>query len=391
MFRFPAWLLRTFSALAFAAPASAQTGSAAPPLLWQAESVKSIAIASNGACVAARTESRIRVMDDQGRQIWETPEQPAITHGLGTHAVSPTCDWIAVFLHDGTPDSRPLELVRRDGSRVTVPISAAADVNPPSVRSLDISPDGQWLAVGFEANQLWIVSRDGAVRSRMISLQGAGVTARFVAEGRQVLRTGWFDAGVVDLDGRWVMKHNSRQLDASRNLDLFAALTASMHGPQHGEIAILNAAGKPVWQGSGYDASMAIAPDGCFVVFASRTASPNQPKQPPFPAVPELNETPEIWVRDRAGIVLAHQPFAGRVVGVSNDSTCILAARDYSGTERMPERQRPWLAGYSRDLKPVWRIENLSGDQTVNANLLADLEGGTLRVWRLPDCGRQGQ
>jgi hypothetical protein len=375
-----------------ACPAIAQTGPAVPPQLWQAklpEQVVSVALAPNAACVAVRTRSRAHVFDSKGNQSWETPEILSSAYEPGVLAVSPQCDWVAVFRPAEDPESFALQIVRRNGASTSVPLAAAIDVNGPHVNTLEISPDGQLLAVGFRTGYLWIVSREGVVRTRVGPGEGAtnaGVTARFSADGKHVVRTGWFDTGLMNPDGTWVWKHDSRELRASRKLDLFAALRAPMHGPQYGEIAILDSSGKTMWNGSGYDASMAVAPDGTFVAFVSKTESADQPTQPPFPLVPGLNETPEIWIRDRNGKVLAHGPFAGRLIDVAGASNCILAVEDRFGRGPSSGVVPLWFAGFDSSLKEVWRIDGTRYPQVVAADLMIDFQGDTIRAYHIPDC-----
>ncbi len=369
-----------------ALPCNAQTGSSESPLLWQAsvpEPVLAVSVAANAACVAVRTAFRIHVLGGKGEQSWESPELISAKYpDLGMHAISPQCDWVAVFRPAEDPESYVLQIIGRGGVSTTVPLAAAINVNGPFIRTLDFSADGKLLAIGFDTGYLWVVSRDGKVRMRVGPLEGKGVDAQFDADGKRILLSGWFNNGVMNLDGTWVWKHRSRNLMASDKFDLFAALTAPMHGPQYGDVAILDANGKELWNGSGYDASTAIAPNGAFVAFVSRTEKANQPTQPPFPVVPELNDTPEIWIRDRTGKVLAHGPFPARVAGVSDDGSCILATRDGLSSEPGP----PWLAGFNDKLQEVWRIENLNSYPVVTADLLPDHQGKTVRIYRIPTC-----
>ena len=268
-----------------------------------------------------------------------------------------------------------------------MPLGAASDVNGPNIRTLDISPDGQLLAIGFETGYLWIATRDGVVRTRVGPLQGKGVDARFAGDGKHVLLTGWFNDGLMNLDGTWVWQYGARNLIGDRKSDLFVALTAPMHGPDYGQIAILDARGKELWSGPGYDASMAIAPNGDFVAFVGKTEKADQSKEPPFPLSPELNATPEIWIRDRNGKELAHGTFPARVIGVSGDSSCILAAPDYSGGRPVPDPRPSWIAGFNPGLKEIWRLDVSAVDsRRVATALLFDFQGDTIRAWRIPPC-----
>jgi len=371
--------------------ASAQTVPATPRPIWEAklpERVEAVSVASNGACVLAGTKSQFQVIDRNGLRIWEARLENTPQNSSRNFAVSSTCDWIAAFRTADVHASFAIEIIRKDGTRKSVALAAADGVNGPLVRSLDISPDGKFLAIGFETNYLWIVSREGDVRTRVGPLQASSVEARFTTDSRRVLLTGFFSTGLMDLNGKWIWKSESRDLIASRDSDLFAGLTAPMHGPQGGDIVILDAAGKVLWKEFAWDASMAIAPNGKFVVFTRNTVSPNQPTQPPFPISPVLNNTPEISIRDRAGKELAHGPFAGQLAGVSSDSSCVLVKWGrYSLTQPITPT-RNWLAGWNRDLKEVWRwnIEGFAPFFEVNSDVVFDWNGDTIRAYRLPTC-----
>jgi len=384
-------LLLAIGAVALVIPAVAQTNLANPQQLWQAklpERIVSVSPASNGGCIAVRTNSRIYVLDRDGHRSWETAEILSSSYELGVQAISTTCDWIAVFYHLDSPESFTLQIVRKDGATTKVPLAAATGVNGPYISTLDISPDGQLLAIGFETNYLWVVSREGAVRTRVGPLQGGGATVKFAEDSRHLLLTGLFSTGLMNLDGTWVWKSESRNLAGSRNLDLFAGLTAPMHGPQGGDVVILDAAGKVLWKDFAWDASMAVAPNASLVVFTANTVSPNQPTQPPYPNAPLLNDIPEIWVRDRAGNVIAHGPFEGRLAGVSSDSSCVLVVQ---GRYTLTQGKTPplvWLAGFNRSLKEVWRVESLTPYPLVASNLLFDVNADTIHAYLIPTCGK---
>jgi len=377
--------------------ASAQTTAVTPVPNWQMklpERIEYVSVAPDAACVAARTASRIHVIYRSGRKAWDATLKSSAQFPIQKHAVSPTCDWIAVFTTADDHASFGMEIIRMDGTRKSLSLASADGVNGPLVQSAEISPDGKLLVIGFESNYLWIVSRGGAIQARLGPLQASGVSARFTADSTRVLLTGFFSTGMMDLKGKWDWKSESRELIASRNFNLIAGLTAPMHGPQGGDIVILDGDGRFLWKDFAWDASMAIAPNGKFVVFTRKTVSANQPKEPPFPISPVLNNTPEISIRDRVGKELANGPFAGRLAGVSSDSSCVLVRWGrYSPTQPMPPT-RDWLAGLDRSLKEVWRwnIESFSPFSEVNSNsgmtsdLVFDWNGDTVRAYRIPSC-----
>src|SRR5262245_30025366 len=78
----------------------------APQKLWESTypgRVLSLAIAPGATCVAALTETTAEVRNEAGRPVWASPivgDKQDI--GFGRIAVSPQCDWTAVFLSRNT-------------------------------------------------------------------------------------------------------------------------------------------------------------------------------------------------------------------------------------------------------------------------------------------------
>jgi hypothetical protein len=378
--------------LTFATQSGAQGAAATPALLWQMklpEGIVSLATARNGACVAVRTRSRVYVLDGKGNRSWETADVLSAEFENGVHAVSPQCDWVAVSWPSNDPTAHGLLIVGRNGASKRVPLEAAINVNGPYINTLDVSPDGKLLVVGFATGYLWIVTRDGEVRTRVGPLQGAGVRARFTSDGSHVLVTGWFNDGLMNLDGTWAWEYRTRELLASGSYDRFAALTAPMHGRQYGDVAMLDASGKELWTVPVQDAAIAMAPDGSFIALSGKSEKADQPTEPPFPIAPLLNATPEIWIHGRDGKVLAHEELQARVIGVTGDSSCVLVAPDYSDGTTPSNARHQWIAGFNRSLKETWRLDvSMPDSRRVVDDLLFDYTGNELRAYRIPSCER---
>jgi hypothetical protein len=368
------------ASLPFAVLLSLQTPSRvpAPQKLWESTypgRVLSLAIAPGGTCVAALTETTAEVRNEAGRPVWASPivgDKQDI--GFGRIAVSPQCDWTAVFLSRNT---RPplLQIFARNGARVSISLDSMVglDPNASTVSSLAISPDGKLLAVGFEAGRLWIVTKSGGLQNRFGPLEAPQIDAEFAPDSRRLIMKGWFASGLMRLDGQWDFRTPARNFSASRNLSLFATLTAPMHGPQSGDIAILDSAGKVLWKEMAWNASMAIAPDASFVVFAT-TAARSQ-RSTGSASTPDLGGTPDIRVRDKTGKVVSQRAFDGAVVGVSSDSKCIL----------LHQTSNQDLIAVNRQLVETWRLRN-AREPRHQGTLIMELDGNTIRASRMPGC-----
>ncbi len=244
--------------------------------------------------------------------------------------------------------------------------------------------DGSLLAVGMSPPSIMIVERSGTVAKRIGPITDtAQVGLEFTVDGKHLLRTGWFGTGLMTIDGKWVWKSDSRNLAASRDLKLFAGVSAPMHGPQYGDVTLLDNAGKILWQQHAWDAQMAVAPSGTFAAFRSTPESPNQPTVPPFPVAPVPADTPELSLRDRTGKLLAHREFSGILRGISSASSCILAlAPKYQSSLASFA-----IVGLNRQLKEVWQI---SAEQASDWDLTSDYfllaKGNSVSAYKLPSC-----
>ena len=260
------------------APSSVPT----PQKLWETtlpSRILSLTLARGGACIGVLTPSSAEVRDEMGRRTWASPivGDPQDI-GFGRIAVSPQCDWTAVFISRNT---RPpmLQIFGRNGYRTSISLDAMVglDPNAANVSSLSISPDGKLVAAGFEAGRVWVVSRSGSIQNRLGPMMAHQIDVEFAPDSKRLVMKGWFATGLLNLNGDWLWESKGRNLVASRNLSLFATLTAPMHGSQGGEIAILDAHGTQIWQQMAWNAGMAIAPDGSFVAFSTTPEKPRQP------------------------------------------------------------------------------------------------------------------
>jgi hypothetical protein len=217
------------------------------------------------------------------------------------------------------------------------------------------------------------VTKSGGLQNRFGPLEAPQIDAEFAPDSRRLIMKGWFASGLMRLDGQWDFRTPARNFSASRNLSLFATLTAPMHGPQSGDIAILDSAGKVLWKEMAWNASMAIAPDASFVVFAT-TAARSQ-RSTGSASTPDLGGTPDIRVRDKTGKVVSQRAFDGAVVGVSSDSKCIL----------LHQTSNQDLIAVNRQLVETWRLRN-AREPRHQGTLIMELDGNTIRASRMPGC-----
>jgi len=350
-------------------------GLPSPQRIWEAQLPSrafSLAIAPGGTCTAVLLQTSAEVRNEAGQRMWAQPvavdPQDA---GWSRIAVSTQCDWTATSVNrTGRPPV--LYVFGKDGSRAILTLDGMLGLQPngTNVSSLAISPDGKLLAVGFEGGHVWILGKNGVLQHRLGPFSVPQIDAAFTADSKRLLMKGWFATGVLDFNGEWLWQSSARNLAASDSLSVFATLTAPMHGPQGGEVSIVDSMGRTVWSEVAWNARMAIAPDGTFVALSTSGSKP-QHRGPS--AVPELMDAPEVWLRDRSGNVLAHRSFKGNVVGVSADSRCIVLQAETD------------LVGVNRELKEVWRMRNPKAPQFQGSIILENL-GNSLRASRVPAC-----
>ena len=349
-------------------------GRLSPQRLWEAQLPTpsfSVSVAPGGMCTAVLLQTSAEVRDEAGRRMWASPVSIDPQDAGWTRIVlSPQCDWTATSINrTGRPPV--LHIFNKDGFRASFTLDGMLGLQPngTNVSSLAISPDGKLLAVGFEGGLVWVVGKNGVLQNRLGPFSASEIEVTFTADSKRLLMKGWSVTGLLDFDGTWWWKADARNLAASDNLSVFAALTAPMHGPQRGEVSIVNSQGRTVWSEVAWNARMAIAPDGSFVALS--TTSPKQHHSPS--AVPDFMDSPEVWLRDKAGTVLAHRSFNGNVVGVSSDSRCVVLQADTD------------LVGVNRALKEVWRLRNAKSPQ-FEGNIIVENLGNSLRASRMPGC-----
>jgi hypothetical protein len=351
------------------------SGVPSPQRVWEARLPSrafSLSVAPSGFCTAVLLQASAEVRSETGQRVWASPVSVDPQDAAWSRIViSPQCDWTATSINrNGRPPI--LHIFGKDGSRHTYTLDGMLGLEPngTNVSSLAISPDGKLLAVGFEGGRLWIVGRNGVLQGALGPFSAPQIDATFTPDSKRLIIKGWLATGLMDFDGSWVWKSSARNLAASNNLSLFATLTAPMHGPQVGEVSIVDTQGRTAWSETAWNARMAIAPDGSFVAI-STTFAKSQHRAPS--TVPELMDGPDVWLRDRTGKVLAHRPFKGNVAGVSSDSKCVVLQTESD------------VVGVNRELKEVWRMRNAKSPQ-IEGNLILENWGNSLRASRMPAC-----
>jgi hypothetical protein len=345
--------------------------------------IEGIGLSRQGACVAVATRSSVITFDADGRQLWEAPllplEEPV--GGDWIVAVSPACDWAAVWTSSRVPG---LQVRREDGTFVALDLgdrqSAGRFVR---VASLDISPGGTLLAVGTDLaaapDDLMTVTRSGQVIRRARVADGDPVVVEFTADGTHLLVTGWYTVGLLGLDLRWRWSPKGfARIFPDRNAAAFAALDVAAHGPPGGEVAFLDAEGRTRWTRRSWDPEIAMSPDGRVVAIAEL----------PWPDRTLISDGPwQLSIVDGTGRVLAHRQIDAQVEpwiqGFSADGSCVV----------LREKHEPdWdLVGRNLRLDESWRIPDAwHGSQPPrfrnDSDLLLVVDRGTLHAYRMPSC-----
>jgi hypothetical protein len=187
---------------------------------------------------------------------------------------------------------------------------------------------------------------------------GSAPQLSFSADDGFIVVRGWYGVGVMTRAGESVWgpwpigaqakRSDWRRIDASRDLQWFAAKQRPMHGPDGGTFALLSSTGEVAWQGPPvWGADVKMAPDGSYFVAVGRERRPGSDIDDGAPA--------RVAVMDRTGRTLAAKTMPRPVLeAISPDGRFILM-REIDG------RARAWLVGRDRGLEPAWRVGPADG------------------------------
>jgi hypothetical protein len=280
-----------------------------------------------------------------------------------------------------------LQILHKAGPRLPVSLANPDPSGPDGrewLRSLDISSNGRLLAVGTDREHLLLVSRDGQlVRRLRVSNHGNPVEAAFTPAGTQLLVTGWWNVGLMELDGRWAWRHESRfaRIVPDKEMSTFAAWFTPAHGPQGGMAEILDARGVSVWtSGNVWEPHIAMAPDGSFVAVSAI---------PMRSTMPTPDELPDLSIVDRSGRVWSRRQVDGHVESISNDGTCVFLRESGTGG-------RVDLVARDRALEEKWRFRQFYNGPITRSqiwpqsNLVIEQDRNRIATYRVKGCGGKG-
>jgi hypothetical protein len=320
--------------------------------------VVTAAVAADGSCVALVTQQpppgRILLFDRNGARTWDVAPPQAITFPV---AVAPGCAFVA-FDASRDQDLRTgmtrgtVGLQRRGGP----PVAIAVEGRP---NSIAISHAGDLVAIGTEGRtNVFLASPDGRVVRTLQRFSGTAPQLSFSADDGFIVIRGWYGVGVMTRtgDGVWgpwpmsaqAKRSDWRRIDASRDLQWFAAEQGPMHGPDAGTFALLSSTGEVAWQGPPvWGADVKMAPDGSYFVAVGRERRLGTDIDDGGPA--------RVEVMDRTGRTLASKTMPRPVLeAISPDGRFILM-REIDGQARV------WLVGRDRALAPAWRVGPADG------------------------------
>jgi hypothetical protein len=320
--------------------------------------VISAAVAADGSCVALVTQQplpgRILLFDRNGARAWDVAPPQVITSPV---AVAPGCAFVAFDasrdqdIRMGMPKGT-VGLQRRGGP----PVAIAVEGRP---NSIAISHASDLVAIGTEGRtNIFLASPDGRMVRAIQRFSGTAPQLSFSADDGFIVVRGWYGVGVMtragdSVWGPWPMSAQAkrgdwRRIDASRDLQWFAAEQGPMHGPDAGTFALLSSTGEVAWQGPPvWGADVKMAPDGSYFVAVGRERRLGTDIDDGAPA--------RVAVMDRAGRVLASTTMPRPTLeAISPDGRFILM-REIDG------RARVWLVGRDRALAPAWRVGPADG------------------------------
>ncbi len=320
--------------------------------------VVTAAVAADGSCVALATQQpppgRILLFDRSGARAWDVALPQVPTFPV---AVAPGCAFVAFDasrdqdIRSGMPKGT-VGLQRRGGP----PVAIAVDGRP---NSIAISHAGDLVAIGTEGRtNIVLASQDGRVVRALQRFSATAPQLSFSADDGFIVVRGWYGVGVITRagDNVWgpfptsakAKRSDWRRIDASRDLQWFAADQGPTHGPDAGTFALLSSTGEVAWQGPPvWGADVKMAPDGAFFVAVGRERRLGTDIDDGGPA--------RVEVMDRTGRTLASKTMPRPVLEAISPDGRFIMMREIDG------RARVWLVGRDRALEPAWRVGPADG------------------------------
>ncbi len=333
--------------------------------------VVTAAVAADGSCVALAIRQpppgRILLFDRNGARAWDVAPPHVLTSPI---AVAPGCAFVAFDasrdgdLRTGMPKGT-VGLQRRGGP----PVALTVDGRPDAIA---VSHAGDLIAIGTEGRtNIFLASPAGRVVRALQRFSGTAPQLSFSADDGFIVIRGWYGVGVMTRDGDSVWgpfpaspqskRSDWRRIDASRDLQWFAAEQGPMHGPDAGSFALLSSTGEVAWQGPPvWGADVKMAPDASFFVAVGRERRPGTDIDDGAPA--------RVEVIDRTGRTLASKTMPRPALEAISPDARFILMREIDG------RARVWLVGRTRALEPAWRVGPAEG-------YVAHAESGLILSW----------
>jgi hypothetical protein len=344
--------------------------------------IVSAAVAADGSCVAVVAEQplpgRIVLFDKNGLRAWEFAPPQVITSPI---AVAPGCAFVAfeasrdADLRTSTPQGT-VGLKRRDGPLQAVRVDGRPD-------SIAISHTADLIAIGTEGRMnIVLASPDGRVVRALQRFTATAPQLSFSVDDRLIVVNGWYGVGVItrageNVWGPWPMggpgkRTDWRRIDASRDLQWFAAEQGPMHGPDGGSFALLASTGEVAWQGPPvFGATAKIAPDGSYFVAVGRERRQGVEIDDGAPG--------RVDVMDRTGRVLASKTMPRPVLEAISPDGRFIVAREIDA------RAQIWVVGRDRALAPAWRVGPVDTYAvSAESGLIVTWSGGEISGYTMP-------
>ena len=284
-----------------------------PPPSVQLPAITAAALAPNGACAAVAGVGRVDVLDIKGQKLWtwEYGKQNKFITAGGL-AVSPKCDVVALV---GDSSYKYTWIASRQGVRVPIQTTSTP-------MGIAFSQDGELIALGTGGCDLLLISKSGALKWKKTYQEGCLLfgALSFSPGDKFIMLQAW-TTGLIALDGTPVWTGFGWGMAPARDSQTFVVWSAPNHGPQVGNVSVVDAKGKELWS--------RVAPGDAAAISASgnKIAAPIYEDHDFSPAEWEKyqDQPVEIQIFSRTGEELKTVPVEGReVLAMSPDGNRLL-------------------------------------------------------------------
>jgi hypothetical protein len=208
-----------------------------------AGTVRSAGLSVEGRCVAITTSSFVAVIDKAGRELWRWNFSEGNRFIVANRvAVAPRCDWLTFT---GDVGYRYAWVVHRSGKRIAI----RTEGTPLSV---EINHAGTLAATGTGAGAVYLLAADGTLRWKM-DIGGGLVPVEELsfADDDSAIMVRSRGQSVISIAGKTQWSGGVWGVGSgrsARDFKTFVAWGEPPHGPGIGVLALLDSAGKTLWQ-----------------------------------------------------------------------------------------------------------------------------------------------